>query len=240
MRCLAGDTWNCVLFWCRLHAIGTNPRTEAEPKQIIAQRLSHAYSTPHCVKDGGVALTKAITRGYTSWVKGLMSEPFALALQCAEDVRELSRRSVMGKDWVMVMQGHWFFHSRLPSCTSTWIPGSILGWQGQMDLMLSVCDTVSVHVLCLCGRGLTMCFGCCNAGGLLGLLHILCVWQRAYYVLWLLQCGWVARPTAHSSWDWNPICGEENAQSLSYVCPLVVLSLQLWWAAMALAPSTLR
>ena len=138
----------------------------------------------HCVKDGGVALTKAITRGYPSWVKGLMREPFALALQCAEDVRELSRRSVMGKDWVMAMQGHWFFHSVLPSCTSTWIPGSVL------------------DVVCPW-------YGFCARSKL--------AWQRAYYVLQLLLYGWVARPTAHFTWDWNPVCGEENAVFSLYV-----------------------
>ena len=50
--------WSCLLHWdC----------------QIFAQ--------VQCVNDGGVVLTKPITRGYMSWVKGLMSEPFALALQ---------------------------------------------------------------------------------------------------------------------------------------------------------------
>ena len=85
----------------------------------------------------------------------------------------------------------------LPSCTSTWIPGSILGGQGPDELDI-VCPW----------------YGFCARSMLAP--------RKANYVLWLLQYGWVARPTAHSTQDWR------RMQSLAYVCPLVVLTLQLW------------
>jgi hypothetical protein len=37
-------------------------------------------------RDGKITQIEAIAGGYTSWVKGLMNESFALALQGAEDV----------------------------------------------------------------------------------------------------------------------------------------------------------